>query len=290
MTRLKAWFVSLAVAVAAGSAVHSGYVLATSGLSLTWGGALVANAALCVQLMIIMSRISARTSENLPLAVGGAVLGLAMTIAGVFVEGAQPLALAYALFGLVAVGLYVFWYSRFGRESSDDLIEGATLPTLVFEDEDGNRVCSDDLYEDGPLLLMFYRGNWCPLCSAQIRELAERYRELEARGVTVAFVSPQSHENTKSIAARFDVPARFLVDVEHRAAKRLGIVHEGGLPAGFEALGYEKDTVFPTVVIVDREGVILFSDETDNYRVRPEPDVFLAVLDGRDPRLEPASA
>jgi hypothetical protein len=34
----------------------------------------------------------------------------------------------------------------------------------------------------------------------------------------------------------------------------------------------------PTVIIVDGEGRILYTDQTDNYRVRPEPDVFFRVL------------
>ena len=61
-------------------------------------------------------------------------------------------------------------------------------------------------------------------------------------------------------------------------AEKLGIKAQAGLPVGLEALGYVSDTVMPTVVITDASGVILFADLTDNYRVRPEPDVFLEVF------------
>ena len=47
---------------------------------------------------------------------------------------------------------------------------------------------------------------------------------------------------------------------------------------GLQALGYASDTVMPTVVITAPGGRILWADETDNYRVRPEPDTYLAVL------------
>ena len=47
---------------------------------------------------------------------------------------------------------------------------------------------------------------------------------------------------------------------------------------GFGLLGYESDTVFPTVLVLDALGVIRWVDQTDNYRVRPEPDTFLPVL------------
>ena len=58
------------------------------------------------------------------------------------------------------------------------------------------------------------------------------------------------------------------------AAKQLGIVHRWGTPMGLQMLGYESDTVLPTVILTDSRGIILFSDQTDNYRVRPEPEVF----------------
>ena len=49
-----------------------------------------------------------------------------------------------------------------------------------------------------------------------------------------------------------------------------------------QALGYDSDTVMPTVIITDREGRVVWTDETDNYRVRPEPETFLQVLREHD--------
>jgi hypothetical protein len=53
-----------------------------------------------------------------------------------------------------------------------------------------------------------------------------------------------------------------------------------GLPFGMQLLGYDSDTVMPTVIITDDEGKIIFADLTDNYRVRPEPETFMRVLSG----------
>lgn len=97
----------------------------------------------------------------------------------------------------------------------------------------------------------------------------------------VALLSPQPAGHTRRLAGRFDVPFEFLVDRDSRAAKALGIDHPGGLPLGMQALGYEEDTVSPTVIVTDENGTILLADETDNYRVRPEPATFLRVLDAR---------
>ena len=47
---------------------------------------------------------------------------------------------------------------------------------------------------------------------------------------------------------------------------------------GLQMLGYDSDTVLPTVIITDTGGRVLWTHETDNYRIRPEPDVYLAIL------------
>jgi hypothetical protein len=47
---------------------------------------------------------------------------------------------------------------------------------------------------------------------------------------------------------------------------------------GMQVLGYDSETVLPTVIITAVGGRILWAHETDNYRVRPDPDVYLAVL------------
>lgn len=135
---------------------------------------------------------------------------------------------------------------------------------------------------------MFYRGNWCPLCVAQVRELAERYRELADFGASVVLVSPQPQQESASLSKRFDAPMTFVTDPGNKAARMLGIAHDGGLPIGMEMFGYDQDTVLPTVIITDNNNRILWVDETNNYRVRPEPQLFLDVLQSSLSLQQPA--
>lgn len=257
--------------------IHSAWQAVATGFAAVWIGPLLVAGGFFGFMGWMMQSGAARTSANLPglLAIGAG--GAALSVAGA-ARGATPAALpvGYALAGFAGLLLYVFWYSRLGRQPSAALRVGATLPEFEVTDERGAAVSSLAL-RGSPVVWLFFRGNWCPLCMAQIRELADRYKQLEARGAVVALVSPQSHENTRALAQRFDVPFRFLVDSGGRAARALGIFHEAGVPIGIP--GYDADTVLPTAIVTDGEGRILLADQTDNYRVRPEPDTFLAVLD-----------
>lgn len=193
-------------------------------------------------------------------------------------QQAEWLHVALSVAGLVGSFIYVYWYSVFGREQNDILEVGKTLPEFELFDENRNAVSSKEISQQ-PALLMFYRGNWCPLCMAQIKEVAATYKEMEKRGIKVYMISPQSHKNTAELASRFDVNFNFLVDKDNQAAERLKIKAENGLPMGLQAMGYDSDVPMPTVVMLDANGKIIFADLTDNYRVRPEPQDFLKVFD-----------
>jgi len=241
-------------------------------LGLASVGALLAIVPLLTFMLSLTLVQRARTGRNqypmLALAVIGTVLA--------FVEFESP-ASWYALFlGLIPSFAYIFWYSKIDRSAVTGIEVGATLPELELYDGEGKLVTPS---EGKHALYMFIRGNWCPLCMAQVEEIAAQYRELEARGVEVFLISPQPAPNTRSLAKRFDAPIRFCVDEDGQLARRLGIDHIGGVP--FLVPGYGSDTVMPTVVITDPDRRILFADLTDNYRVRPEPSTFLAALDAR---------
>jgi len=174
---------------------------------------------------------------------------------------------------------YLSWYSVFEKRDTSILKVGNALPIFELEDSNNNKITSETFLRK-PTIFLFYRGNWCPLCMAQIKEIVAQYKTLEERGVNMVLVSPQPHQYSKNLANKFNVNFNFLTDLNNTVAKQLGIFAENGIPAGFQAFGYDSDTVLPTVIITDVKGTIVFTDLTDNYRVRPEPETFLKVIDG----------
>ncbi len=273
MGRLKRYFpipYLLIASVVIGLIVR--HIVRSGGAGLGSVGALVAIVPLVAFMFSLVLIKRARTSRNPYLILGSAVVGTVLSFIGF-----ESPASWYALFlGLIPSFAYVFWYSILDRTGSAVIAIGAELPELELYDDRGQRVTpTDGKYA----LYMFVRGNWCPLCMAQVREIADRYRELERRGVEVFLIARQPEANTRALAKRFDVPIRFCVDQDGQLARKLGIEHVGGTPFLMDALGYDADSVLPTVLITDPNRTIIFADLTDNYRVRPEPSTFLAALD-----------
>lgn len=276
--RIKSAFIFPAVAVGAILLVLSVIAaLAGDADATAWVGAAIASLALPAGVFYLMFTRAPRTSENLPFLLLLPAIGIVVATWEQFIEGVSgwpPTLTAFS--GGTLMLLYVFWYSRFGRRDSALLSVGSPLPRFALRTANGDTFDSEQL-AGAPAILLFYRGNWCPLCMAQVREIAERYHEINALGAKVLLISPQADEHSSQLAARYDVPFHFLVDTENKLAESLGIAIGHGVPVGMRG-GYEPDTVLPTVVVSNSRGTIVFSDQTDNYRVRPEPDVFLAIL------------
>lgn len=279
------WIVPLLLSSLAASA-YSAVRLWTSSGSIAWLGALLACAALPVYMAGFLAVGGvARTSPRLTGTQIVTTFGVAIAAYGVVAHdnahalgGFLPLALALLGFGVLE--WYVFVYSRYGRKKSESIIVGQPLPEIVFERLDGARVTSSD-FTGSNTLIVFFRGNWCPLCMAQLRELRKRADRLEAASVRVKLVSNQRVERSRELASKLVLPDHFeiLHDRDLRAARALSIEDLGGTPPGMR--GYPVDTVMATVVALDAQGRVVFGDESDNYRVRPHPDAVIPLFEHR---------
>ena len=282
MNLLKSIFISTYMMAIMGIAAGAGWMLYQGGNALAWSGAMLTVAPiLTVISFLMMFRNVARTSAHFPLINMLGAIGVALSMWPWYMHETSVVAPAVAGVSWLGFLLYAYWFSTFGnRQPSIKLVAGAKLPHFNVRDINNKSVSSAQL-TDKPAILIFYRGNWCPLCSAQLKELVGRYKEIDALGVRVAMIAPQPHANTIGLSRIYGAKFDFLTDENNAAARALGIENVNGTPMGMQMFGYDNDTVLPTVVITDNQGRIVWTHETDNYRIRPEPDTYLEVLRSR---------
>jgi peroxiredoxin len=107
--------------------------------------------------------------------------------------------------------------------SGQALQPGQSITDFELPDATGKPVKSTDLRAFGPVLIMFYRGHWCPFCNLALKAMQERYSDIESRGVTFVAISPQTPDNsltTQEAGLQFPV----LSDSGNKVARSFGIV------------------------------------------------------------------
>ena len=279
MNLLKSMFISMYMMAIMGIAGYAGWMLYRGDSPLAWIGVLLTVAPILSVITVLLTfKNVARTSAHFPVLNILGAIGVGLAVLEWQFKGAILLAPELAVSAWVGFLLYAYWFSTFGgRQPSMKLVSGTKLPHFTLLNAQNQTVSSAQL-TDKPAILIFYRGNWCPLCMAQLKELVARYKELETLGICIAMISPQPHSNTIELSKKHKVNFEFLTDLGSSAARVLGIENPNGLPMGMQMLGYDSDTVLPTVIITGKDGKIVWTHETDNYRIRPEPDVYLDVL------------
>jgi peroxiredoxin len=174
---------------------------------------------------------------------------------------------------------YVMWFSDLDR-TTDRIKVGRRLPPLHLTDTAGATVILP-LTDGGRNLIVFFRGNWCPICVAQLLELAGNSVAFTRRGVRVFAISPQPPARNVQMEARLNGKVTLLHDADNAVSAQLGLVQAGAVPSVYVPLGYLPDAPKPTVVVTDAKGQVVWCDQPENYRLRPRVEDILAELDRR---------
>jgi len=131
----------------------------------------------------------------------------------------------------------------------------------------------------GPFLLKFYRGHWCPYCVAELRRWEQVRPRLDALGVTIVTVSPDTVEETARLKSKLGLAMTMLSDESLAVADLYNLRHEQGFAPTPGKRGILRPLAIPTAILVDREGIVRWIDQTNDYRIRSDPDRVVAAVE-----------
>lgn len=150
------------------------------------------------------------------------------------------------------------------------------MPDFQARDELGNPLRSADL-RGSPSVILFVRGNWCPFCSAQVKNLTKHYKDIIDRGARLILITPRPLETTRRVASFFEFDFEFWLDADLAIAKQLSLLHVAGVPKSFNK-EYGRDTVWPASLVVDDAGTIRYAELSKHISDRPDPELLLREL------------
>jgi len=177
---------------------------------------------------------------------------------------------------LIAIAGYVYFRMRGARPVPEQLTRGKPLPAFTAADEAGNPLDSRDLL-GSPVVMIFVRGNWCPFCSRQVKNLTGYYKDIVDLGAKLIFVTPKPQETTRRVAEFFNVELEFWLDESLTATRKLGLLLESGVPKDYYP-EYGSDTIWPASLVIDADGIIRYVEISKHIIDRPNPKTLLREL------------
>ena len=166
---------------------------------------------------------------------------------------------------------------------------GNSAPGFRLPDARGGHVALDDLLVDGPVVLVFYRGAWCPYCNLQIAAFQSALADIRAAGAQLVAISPQTPDQSLTFAEQKALEFPVLSDAGNAVAREYGLVFTQSEDStatsrqlGIELADYNGDdsNTLPaaSTFVIGEDRVILFASVSGDYRWRVGPDEVLAAL------------
>lgn len=167
---------------------------------------------------------------------------------------------------------------------------GQEAPNFKLKNQNEEWVNSSELLKDGPLVLSFYRGIWCPYCNLDLANLNKYLEEIKSLDAQLIALSPETPIYLQQTVNRQKLNYDLLHDYENQTAANFGLKFQ--LPEDLKLLyrdqfkidleSHQNSTAWtlpmPARFIIDQNGIIQYAESHPDYRLRPAPDAILEIL------------
>jgi peroxiredoxin len=166
---------------------------------------------------------------------------------------------------------------------------GDKAPDFTLPAACGLKVSLYETLKNGPAIIVFYRGGWCPYCNLELRTYQRLLPEIRKSGAQLMAISPQNPDGSLTTQEKNALAYPVLSDTGNQAAKAFGILFD--LPAYLSNLyaGFGNDLTkinaagtwqlpLPATFVIGQDGVIIKAFVETDYRERMEPAKALAAI------------
>lgn len=160
---------------------------------------------------------------------------------------------------------------------AEDKAPDFTLPAAC-----GRAVSLYETLQQGPVIVIFYRGGWCPYCNLELRAYERLLPEIREAGVRLLAISPQKPDESLSTQEKNALAYPVLSDVNNEAARAFGILFDlpDYLATLYAELGHDLPSIngagswtlpVPATFVIAQDGTLLKAHVEIDYRTRLEP-------------------
>ncbi len=169
------------------------------------------------------------------------------------------------------------------------LAVGEKAPDFKTKDVAGRPLELKQLLKKGPVVLYFYRGQWCPYCSKELSQLQDSLQMLTGKGAQVVVVTPETQENIDKTVAKTKASFAIVHDDQLAIMKayKTAFTVDAATVKKYEGYGIDLKQAngldqavlpVPATYVIGRDGKIKFAYFNPDYRRRASVRQVARVL------------
>lgn len=167
---------------------------------------------------------------------------------------------------------------------------GESLPEFLLPSDQGRLVSLSGLLADGPVVIVFRRGHWCPYCQIATASLARIEQKARDLGAKVVAITPDREQFSKELKSAASASFPILTDIDNGYALSVGLAISVGeeMRAFMSVRGRDLATYqgndawllpIPATFVLDRQGIVRMRHVDPDYRLRPPVEQILSALE-----------
>lgn len=187
-------------------------------------------------------------------------------------------------------GLLFCVQAAFAQAQPMALSKGSKAPDFTSVNQHHQPVSLNQLLEKGPVVLVFYRGYWCPFCNRQLKQLQDSLPLLKKYNAQIVAISPESAIYVNNTIDKTGATYQIISDANNSIMQRYKVAYDVDASTNnrLKNIGVDLQTVnashnavlpVPAVYIINQKGIIQYAFFDQNYRNRPSVKTLLEQLD-----------
>jgi len=180
--------------------------------------------------------------------------------------------------------------NAFSQINDEHLKVGEKAPLLNGVDQFGKTINSKQILKDKKILVVFYRGNWCPYCRKHLASLQENLEELKNKGVFVIVVTPEKVEKTVETSKKLEATFSIVHDVDNKIMNDYKVAFEANNQNITSYFGFTKRKMaeyntensntlpVPATYLIDKNGKISYVHYDSDYHKRSDFKEIIKLL------------
>lgn len=166
------------------------------------------------------------------------------------------------------------------QNSMKALSIGDTAPSFEGKDQNGNKIILSEMLKKGKVVLIFYRGQWCPVCNRHLSQLQDSLQMVLDKGAAVIAVTPERQEYIQKMIVKTNVAFPIIYDEEYRIMNAYGVafkpkkvevfIYNTMLGAKLKKANWDESNTLPVpaTYIIDIDGKIKYAHFNPDYKKR----------------------
>jgi peroxiredoxin len=191
---------------------------------------------------------------------------------------------------LLSVSVLLAAVSMHAQSEPKGLNVNDAAPDFSAKDQNGKIIQLKDQLKNGAVVLVFYRGQWCPFCNRQLKKLEDSLSLITGKGASLIAVSPEKPENIAKTIEKTNASYPILFDDGLNIMKSYNVAFavDDKTVEKYKGYGIDFSQVngstnganlpVPAIYVINKEGKIIFRHFDKNYTKRASVAEILEYL------------